>query len=83
MVSSAITSASTKRRFSLARCLAVALIVLPLAACGSWFDKEVQALDDHADKLYNEGFYLLNNRRDYKAAEKKFEEVDRQHPYSD
>jgi outer membrane protein assembly factor BamD len=83
MVSSAITSASTKRRFSLARCLAVALVVLPLAACGSWFDKDVQAPDDPADKLYNEGLYLLNNRRDYKAAAKKFEEVDRQHPYSD
>ena len=36
-----------------------------------------------ADKLYNEGLYLLNNKRDFKAASKKFEEVDRQHPYSD
>ena len=36
-----------------------------------------------ADKLYNEGLYLLNEKKDYKEAAKKFEEVDRQHPYSD
>ena len=36
-----------------------------------------------ADKLYNEGLFLLNNKQDYKAAAKKFDEVDRQHPYSD
>ena len=83
MVSSAFTSASTKRRFSLARALAVVLIVTPLSACSSWFDKDVVVSEDPADKLYNEGLYLLNNKRDYKAAAKKFEEVDRQHPYSD
>src|SRR5215204_7350524 len=83
MVSSAFTSASTKRRFSLARALAVVLIITPLSACSSWFDKDVVVSEDPADKLYNEGLYLLNNKRDYKAAAKKFEEVDRQHPYSD
>jgi outer membrane protein assembly factor BamD len=57
--------------------------MFPLAACSSWFDKDVQAPENPADKLYNEGLYLLNNKRDYKAAAKKFEEVDRQHPYSD
>ena len=36
-----------------------------------------------ADKLYNEGLYLMNEKKDMKAANKKFEEVDRQHPYSD
>ncbi len=36
-----------------------------------------------ADKLYNEGLFLLNNKKDYKAAAKRFEEVDRQHPYSE
>ena len=34
-------------------------------------------------RSYNEGLYLLNQRRDPKEAAKKFEEVDRQHPYSD
>ena len=39
--------------------------------------------DEPADKLYNEGLFLLNNKRSFKEAAKKFEEVDRQHPYSD
>ena len=39
--------------------------------------------DEAADKLYNEGLYLLNVRHDARGAVKKFEEVDRQHPYSD
>ena len=33
--------------------------------------------------LYNEGLYLLNNKQDYKEAAKKFDEVDRENPYSD
>ena len=36
--------------------------------------------DEPADKLYNEGLYLLQSKSDSKAAAKKFEEVDRQHP---
>src|SRR5260370_41379400 len=40
-------------------------------------------VEDPADKLYNEGLFLMNNKKDPKAASKKFEEVDRQHPYSD
>ena len=39
--------------------------------------------ENPADKLYNEGLYLLNNKQDYKAAAKKFDEVDRENPYSD
>jgi len=55
---------------------------------GSFFDKfkttkEDSFVDEPADKLYNEGLYLLNKDNDPKAASKKFEEVDRQHPYSD
>src|SRR5205085_7826963 len=34
-------------------------------------------------KLYNEGLFLLNNKQDYEGAAKKFDEVDRQNPYSD
>lgn len=50
----------------------------------SMFDKDsVKVLDDPADKLYNEGLFLLNTKKDYKAAAKRFEEVDRQHPYSE
>jgi outer membrane protein assembly factor BamD len=72
--------------------LAASLIVLalPLAGCGTgalwdkFFAKDEAAFpDEPADKLYNEGLYLMNQRKDPKAATKKFEEVDRQHPYSD
>jgi outer membrane protein assembly factor BamD len=56
-------------------------LAVPLAGCASKDD--IQIPDDPADKLYNEGLYLLNQRREYKDAAKKFEEVDRQHPYSD
>jgi outer membrane protein assembly factor BamD len=71
------------RRWWLAlRLMLLALTVVPLPAC-SWFGKEEVIPDDAADKLYNEGLYFLNNKRDYKQAAKRFEEVDRQHPYSE
>jgi outer membrane protein assembly factor BamD len=74
-------------RRALARSLALILLVAPLGACtalGDWFGtKEDKILDDPADKLYNEGLFLLNQKRDYKNAAKRFEEVDRQHPYSE
>ena len=44
--------------------------------------KDIQP-DEAADRLYNEGLYLLNVRKDPVKAAKKFEEVDRQHPYSE
>jgi outer membrane protein assembly factor BamD len=66
-------------------------LMLPLLACAagcstwsSWFpEKEDVAPDEPAEKLYNEGVYYLNEKHDAKNAAKKFEEVDRQHPYSD
>jgi outer membrane protein assembly factor BamD len=71
--------------------MAVGLMVLtiPLSGCGTgalwdkFFAKDDTFIDEPADKLYNEGLYLMNQRSDPKAASKKFEEVDRQHPYSD
>jgi outer membrane protein assembly factor BamD len=67
------------------RLAAVALMVAVMPACSSLFgDKDaINIPDEPADKLYNEGLFLLNNKRDYKEAAKKFEEVDRQHPYSE
>src|SRR6266851_8567869 len=67
---------------ALAGFAALALVVVALGGC-SMFDKDVPLPDEPADKLYNEGLYLLNNKKDSKAAAKKFEEVDRQHPYSE
>ena len=66
---------------ALPQVLAVALLAFALAACSS--DKELMIPDDPADKLYNEALYLLQQKKEYKEAAKKFEEVDRQHPYSD
>lgn len=68
------------------RVLAAALLAVSLGACSS-FDlfskKEDTPPDEPADRLYNEGLYLLNAKKDPKEAVKKFEEVDRQHPYSE
>src|SRR5215217_4437016 len=88
MVRDCVDSARLRRECRLgARMLALVLLVAPLPACsslGDWFGgKEDKVLDDPADKLYNEGLFLLNQKRDYKAAAKRFEEVDRQHPYSE
>jgi outer membrane protein assembly factor BamD len=64
----------------------VAVLAIPLGACSQlsgFFNKDENAPDAPPDKLYNEGVYLLDKRQDYKEAAKKFEEVERQHPYSD
>jgi len=74
------------RRAPLAQLLGLALLAAPLGACSglNLFEKQEQlGPDQPADKLYNEGVFLLNRRSDYKDAAKKFEEVERQHPYSE
>jgi outer membrane protein assembly factor BamD len=68
--------------------LAAALILiplaLPLAGCGSLFGKDDDYVPENpADSLYNQGLYLLNTKQDYKEAAKKFDEVDRENPYSE
>jgi outer membrane protein assembly factor BamD len=93
MVSRFLASLRAREWRSLARVAAFAVIALALPGCSGlpglpglpdWFgDKAQTAADDPADRLYNEGLYLLNNKHDAKAAAKKFEEVDRQHPYSE
>jgi outer membrane protein assembly factor BamD len=65
----------------LATLLALMFAVL-LAGC--LFNKDDDYVpEDPADKLYNEGLFLLNSKQDYAGAAKKFDEVDRQNPYSD
>jgi outer membrane protein assembly factor BamD len=76
------------RTRSAGSCVRVGLIALvlavPVAGCANIFGDDKQAIlpDEPADKLYNEGLTLLN-KREYSDAAKKFEEVDRQHPYSE
>ncbi|HLX16569.1 MAG TPA: outer membrane protein assembly factor BamD [Bradyrhizobium sp.] len=70
--------------------LGLAFLAIPLSGCGTasevW-DKVTQKddtfVEEPAEKLYNEGLYLVNEKHSPKDAAKKFEEVDRQHPYSD
>jgi outer membrane protein assembly factor BamD len=90
----ASTTAPAKRlrgtgRSHIARALAFALLVaslgVNLGGCSDidFFKKSDTAPDEPADRLYNEGLFLLNAKNDPKKAVKKFEEVDRQHPYSE
>jgi outer membrane protein assembly factor BamD len=79
---------SGRRTSALARAIALVVLLAPLGACSSLSSLFSKSDDDTyveepADKLYNEGLFLLNDQKDFKSAAKKFEEVDRQHPYSD
>jgi outer membrane protein assembly factor BamD len=68
----------------------LAVIATVVSACSSatevW-DKVTQKddtfVEQPAEQLYNEGLFLTNEKHDPKGGAKKFEEVDRQHPYSD
>jgi outer membrane protein assembly factor BamD len=67
----------------------LAVLAIPLSGCGTgaiwdkFFAKDDTFVEEPADTHYNEGLFMMNDRKDPKAASKKFEEVDRQHPYSD
>jgi len=87
-----IISAPGWRSLARAGTLAIAGLALPacsgqpgMPALPDFFgsDKPVTVADDPPERLYNEGLYLLNNKHAPKEAAKKFEEVDRQHPYSE
>jgi outer membrane protein assembly factor BamD len=74
---------SGRRLRASAGLMALVLVAASRMGC-SLFNKDDDFVPDTpADALYNEGLYLLNNKQDYKAAAKKFDEVDRENPYSD
>ena len=77
----ALAAGSTSRR--VLRTLSLLVLAASLGACSSLWGKDETPPDEPADRLYNEGLYLLNNKSDPSKAVKKFEEVDRQHPYSE
>ncbi len=66
---------------------AAALLALAVGVSGcsdlNLFKSDQLPPDEPADRLYNEGLYYLNAQKKPKDAVKKFEEVDRQHPYSE
>jgi outer membrane protein assembly factor BamD len=72
------------RSRSALRVTAAVLLAATLAACSIFGDEEeITAMPDiPADKLYNEGLYYLNQNK-YSDAAEKFEEVDKQHPYTE
>ncbi|WP_408092243.1 outer membrane protein assembly factor BamD [Rhodoplanes sp. SY1] len=75
-------------RAGLRRLIALLPVLVILGGCSSLSNLFGGNDDDlgpdlPADKLYNEGVYLLNEKNAPKDAVKKFEEVDRQHPYSE
>jgi outer membrane protein assembly factor BamD len=72
-------------RSGFVRTLALAALAASVGGCSNldFFAKNDVPPDEPADRLYNEGLYLLNTKQDAKEAAKKFEEVDRQHPYSE
>ena len=78
------TAPSIGRRLrTLAGWLAVTAIALPLMACSAFKKDDDYVPENPADLLYNEGLYLMNTKQDYKEAAKKFDEVDRENPYSE
>jgi outer membrane protein assembly factor BamD len=67
----------------LAGVLALTFFTAPMLGCSVFNKEEDYVPEDSADKLYNEGLYLLNNKQQYEEAARKFDQVDRQNPYSD
>jgi outer membrane protein assembly factor BamD len=84
MMSRLLGSRSTGFRLRvLAGVTLLAFAVAPMMGCSLFNKKEDYVPEDPADQLYNEGLFLLNNKQQYEDAAKKFDEVDRQNPYSD
>jgi outer membrane protein assembly factor BamD len=74
---------AASRRLLLA--LVTASLSFGLSACSTFGKDDDEAVvysTDPADKLYNEGLFYLNEN-DFKKADKKFKEVDQQHPYTE
>ena len=79
----AFTESTPRRMRALSKLVLVLSLGASLGACSSLFGKDETPPDEPADRLYNEGLFVLNNKKDPKKAVEKFEEVDRQHPYSE
>jgi outer membrane protein assembly factor BamD len=80
-------SPATPLRLAVLALFALSVSTAPASAFFGFFkkkseDEEIVYSTDPADKLYNEGLYYLNNN-DFKKADKKFKELDLQHPYTE
>jgi len=79
-------TSNSRRGQLIARAILLALLAPVLIGCeslSSFWGGRQEVFEEPADKLYNEGLYLLNAKKDLRTAAKRFEEVDRQHPYSE
>src|SRR5579863_7882297 len=74
---------SGRRLRVLASVLALLIVAAPVLGCSMLSKDEEAVPEGSADKLYNEGLILLNNKQEYNEAAKKFDQVDRENPYSD
>jgi outer membrane protein assembly factor BamD len=87
MMSAFARSRSSRRKLrALAGVVALALLAPPTLGCSmlDMFKKEEDYVPEQpAEKLYNEGLFLLNNKEEYADAAKKFDDVERQNPYSE
>ncbi|MBV1696842.1 MAG: outer membrane protein assembly factor BamD [Hyphomicrobiales bacterium] len=71
------------RRLHALASISALLIAVPILGCSMLSKDEDAVPEGSADKLYNEGLFLLNNKQEYDDAAKKFDQVDRENPYSD
>jgi outer membrane protein assembly factor BamD len=62
--------------------LLIVVSALMLTACGGNRDAELSYVETPVERLYNEGFDALQRRR-YDEAAAYFDEVERQHPFSE
>ena len=68
---------------ALASILALGFFAAPILGCSVFNKDEDLVPEQAADKVYNEGLFLLNNKKDYEDAARKFDQVERQNPYSE
>ena len=58
-------------------------LLAPLMGCSLFNKDDDYVPDDPADKLYNEGLFLLNKKQDYRTRRRNSTKWIAQNPYSD
>ncbi|MGC6512029.1 MAG: outer membrane protein assembly factor BamD [Parvibaculales bacterium] len=67
---------------ALTRAMAIGLLASGLVACGGGSDvEEIEYVERNVEEIYNKAYDFLENN-DFRRASIEFDEVERQHPYS-
>ena len=66
---------------ALKRALAIGFLVSGLAACADSETEEIEYVERSVEEIYNKAYDYMENR-DFRRASVEFDEVERQHPYS-